>query len=479
MKRIFTIGRRAAAVIAIAALGVAAVSSCKPEKKDPVQLTAPQPSLSASTISSLTFSWNSVANAAQYQYELLSSDGFKAGSGTTSDTKAEFTGLDDNTAYTFKVVACPASGSEDYLDSAVGQCVGTTAAITPLAKPVLKVEVADQTATISWDAVPNADSYVYSFLADGGAAGATSETSVTFELDPGKYTFYLYATSKNEAYSASERASTEFEIAKPVKKEAWSATGTVNDGAGKTWEATLVAWEDGSYTIKNWYGKEDYNLDFTVNENRTITVTNIVVGDDGYNYVAADADNWIAIDTNYYEGYGSYSDFSGDKDSGEVWFWSYETNGYYDFVWPVGSGEQGGDEDGDETGESVTVDQLVGTYTQSNTYQFWYNSAWGNYESTNDVTIAKVDDKTVNIEGFMYATTDGGKVIKATLDSEKGVLTIDPQMLTEYFKLAGQNAETDSVTVIYKGGTLTFGKWSLWYDGYAYAYSTKTTLTKK
>ena len=162
MNRIFTIARRAATVLVLAALGAAALSSCKPEKKDPVKLNAPQPSLSASTINSLAFTWAQVANAAQYTYELLSSDGSQAGNGSTSGTTAEFTGLKDNTAYTFKVVACPATGSEEYLESAAGQCVGTTSAITQLSTPVLKVEVAELTATISWNAVANAESYVYS-----------------------------------------------------------------------------------------------------------------------------------------------------------------------------------------------------------------------------------------------------------------------------------------------------------------------------
>ena len=470
MNRIFTIARRAAAVLVLAALGAAALSSCKPEKKDPVKLNAPQPSLSASTINSLTFTWAQVANAAQYTYELLSSDGSEAGSGSTAGTTAEFTGLKENTAYTFRVVANPATGSEDYLASAAGQCVGTTAAVTPLAKPVVKVEVGEESVTFSWDAVANAESYVYGTVADG-VAGTTSETSVTLKFEPGKYTFYIYATTKNEAYSDSEKASVEFEVTKPEKKEAWNAVGTVDDGAGKKWDATLVAWEDGSYTIKNWYGTDGYNLDFTVNENKTITVTNIVLKDDGYSYVAADADNWIAIDTNYYEGYGSYSEFSGNKDAGEVWFWSYETNYYYDFVWPATGGDEGG--------ESVTVDQLVGTYTQSNTYQFWYDNAWGNYSSDNDVTIAKVDDKTISISGLFYTEADGGKVINATVDTEKGVITIEPQLVDSWYKLAGQNAETDSVTATYKGGVITFGKWCMWYGGYAYGYSTKTALTKK
>ena len=716
MNGIFTFARRAATVLVLAALGAAALSSCKPEKKDPTPLTTPQPSLAANSVNSLTFSWSAVQNAVQYSYELAGPDGSRVDGGTTSGLSAEFTGLEDNTTYTFKITAYPEVNSEDYLSSSTGQCTGTTGAIMPLKTPVLSVEQGEGTVTISWEAIENAASYVYSFVEDGGAAGKTTETSVSFRLDPGKYTFTLYAVSGNEAYSDSEKASTEFEVEQverreswtvtgtvddgagkkwdatlvawndgtytlkdwygtagydlefyvnsdatitvtnktttdgydyvqasadewisidtnyyegygaysefsgnsskgevwfwswktegyfdfvwpatgggsqeektkswsvtgtvddgagnnweatmvawsdgsytiknwyntagydidftvnsdatitvtnatngyvlanadkwigidtkyyegygtysefkgdksagevwfwsyetngyydftwPAtggdsgKKESWSATGTVDDGAGKKWEATLTAWEDGSYTIKSWYGTEGYDLDFTVNENKTITVSNVTVSE-GYNYVLAGADKWICIDTNYYEGYGSYSEFSGNKDAGEVWFWSYETNGYYDFVWPATGGDQGG--------ESVTVDQLVGTYTQNNTYQFWYNGAWGNYSSDNDVTIAKVDDKTISISGFMYAESDGGKTINATVDNEKRIIIIEPQMVDSYYTLAGKDAITNSVTVTYNNGTLYFGNWCLWYNGSAWAYSTKTTLTKK
>jgi outer membrane murein-binding lipoprotein Lpp/regulator of replication initiation timing len=246
----------------------------------------------------------------------------------------------------------------------------------------------------------------------------------------------------------------------------WSVKGTVDDGAGKTWEATLLAWKDGSYTIKEWYGTEGYDLNFTVNEGGTITVTNMTETD-GYYYVAASADKTICIDTRSYEGYGDYSKFEGNKDEGEVWFWSYETKGYYDFTWPV------------VEIVPVTIDEIVGTYSQDNTYQFWYNSDWNNYSSTNDITVTKVDDKTVGIVGFMYSAEDGGKTINATLDPETAILTIEPQMIDSWYKLAGQNAITESVSATCVNGTIVFGKWSAWYNGSAYGYSTKTVLTKK
>ena len=178
----------------------------------------------------------------------------------------------------------------------------------------------------------------------------------------------------------------------------------------------------------------------------------------------------ICIDTKYYEGYGAYSSFTGDNNAGEVWFWSYETNGWYDFVWPAV-----------EVGESVTADDLAGTWAQYNTYQFW-DGDWKDYYADNDITITKIDDKTVSIDGFLSTEEEGGKTITAALDAENGILTIEPQLIDEWYLLAGESAATAPVTAIYKDGTLTFRSWCLWYDydGYqAYAYSNKSVLTKK
>ena len=467
MNRILIFARRAATALAFAALGVAALSSCETTEEVLASLDTPQPRLVSSTVSTLTFTWDKVANTVQYTYELLSADGTSVDGGVTPGLKAEFTGLKDNTTYTFRLMAHPEVYSESYGSSQESLLAAQTVAIRPLDTPSLTVDL-EGGVTVSWSAVDNASYYEYTCTSDNGTdiSGSTYDTAVTFNgLKSGDYVVSVKAISENEAYSDSQTAYTTFPYIE-TKNEIWKVNGSVDDGAGKTWTATLVAWSNGSYTIKGWYGTEGYDLEFYVNSDATITVTNKITSD-GYDYVAANADEWICIDTNNYEGYGAYSSFSGTKLTGEIWFWSYETNGYYDFVWNSGSGK------------ALTIDDLVGTYTQNNTYQFWYNGTWNNYASTNDITITKVDDTTVSIEGFMYTVAEGGKVINATVDTANSTLSIAPQMVDEWYKLAGQNAETDSVTAAWDDGTITFGDWSLWYDGYAYAYSTATVLTKK
>ncbi len=594
MSNTLSLMRRAAGLLALAALGTGLLSSCKEDAPVPTPLDAPQAQLAAATVNSLTFTWSKIADAVQYGYSLTDPAGSEVDGGTTTATSVVFSSLKDNTTYTFKIMAFAGTQDTSHENSATTQLQATTGAIVPLAQPVLKLEVGEGTATISWEAVANADSYDYAYAVEGGTevTGNTAETSLTLKLDAGKYTFTLQAISADAAYSASEKASAEFEVQKAEKKESWrasgtvddgggntwgatlvawadgsytlkdwydvegydlefyinsdgsisvtnyyedyypniwvssgddidngwvrlytetvsegyysyfegdpnkgyfycynyrtagwyqftwpegtiieswSAAGTVDDGGGNTWGATLVAWTDGTYTLKDWYGTEGYDLDFTVNEDGTITVTNVTTSE-GYDYVLADAEKMICIDTKYYEGYGAYSSFTGDNNAGEVWFWSYETNGWYDFVWPAV-----------EVGESVTADDLAGTWAQYNTYQFW-DGDWKNYYSDNDITITKIDDKTVSIDGFLSTEEEGGKTITAALDAENGILTIEPQLIDEWYLLAGESAATAPVTAIYKDGTLTFRSWCLWYDydGYqAYAYSNKSVLTKK
>ena len=471
MSNTLSLMRRAAGLLALAALGTGLLSSCKEDAPVPTPLDAPQAQLAAATVNSLTFTWSKIADAVQYGYSLTDPAGSEVDGGTTTATSVVFSSLKDNTTYTFKIMAFAGTQDTSHENSATTQLQATTGAIVPLAQPVLKLEVGEGTATISWEAVANADSYDYAYAVEGGTevTGNTAETSLTLKLDAGKYTFTLQAISADAAYSASEKASAEFEVQKAEKKESWRASGTVDDGGGNTWGATLVAWTDGTYTLKDWYGTEGYDLDFTVNEDGTITVTNVTTSE-GYDYVLADAEKMICIDTKYYEGYGAYSSFTGDNNAGEVWFWSYETNGWYDFVWPAV-----------EVGESVTADDLAGTWAQYNTYQFW-DGDWKDYYADNDITITKIDDKTVSIDGFLSTEEEGGKTITAALDAENGILTIEPQLIDEWYLLAGESAATAPVTAIYKDGTLTFRSWCLWYDydGYqAYAYSNKSVLTKK
>ena len=602
MNRILIFARRAATVLALAALGVAALSSCKPEEKVMTPLDTPQPRLLSATVSALTFTWDKVAHTVQYTYELLAADGSSVDGGVTAGVKAEFTGLADNTTYTFRMIAHPEVNSSDYASSMEGTVSATTVVITPLATPVLTVNT-EGSATVSWEAIANAAYYSYTCTSEDGTniTGTTSDTSVTFGgLKSGEYTVTVRAVSEYEACSDSETASVTFTY-EATKEELWNVTGTVNDGANNTWNATMVAWSDGSYTLRNWYNVEGYDLEFVINSDGSMSITNnykdyepniwVASGDDVddgwvqlytetygsdyysyfngsqtsgdfyvYNYrtsgwyefvwpasgggqeekteswsVKGTADDgagnkwettmvawsdgsysikdWYKVEgydidftvnsdgtisvTNYYQSYypnlwvasgddvdygwvqvytaDDYSLFSGDKSSGEVWFYNYRTAGYYDFVWSAEGGDDGG-----ETGGAITVDDIVGTYAQSSVYKFWVDSAWGVYSSTNDVTVAKVDDKTVSIEGLIYETSVGGKILNATLDPETATLTIEPQMLTEYYKFGGYDKESDPVTVTYKDGVLTFDYWSLWYNSYYYAYSTEATvLTKK
>ena len=466
MNRIFKIGRRAAAVLALAALGVAAFSSCEPTEEILPSLDAPQPRLVSSTVSSLTFAWDKVANTTQYTYELLSADGTSVDGGVTPGLKAEFTGLKDNTTYTFRLMAHPEVLSESYGSSQEAILAAQTEAITPLETPSLIVDL-ESGVTVSWFAVDNAAYYIYTCKSDNGTdiSDTTTDTSVTLSgLKTGDYMVSVTAYSENEAYSTSETAYSSFSYVE-TKDEIWRVNGSVDDGAGKTWTATLVAWSNGSYTIKGWYGTEGYDLEFYVNSDATITVTNKTTSE-GYDYVAANADEWICIDTNYYEGYGAYSSFSGTKLTGEIWFWSYATNGYYDFVWSSGGGS------------SITVDDIVGTYAQNSTGQQIFDGYnWTAFTSTNDVVITKVDDTTVTVTGIMYADYS----LTAKFDAAAATLTFEPQTWLDWYVFCAYDAPTTPVIANISDGVITLSDWTAYYEDYSYSYvwSAETVLTKK
>ena len=466
MNRILIFARRAATALALAALGVAALSSCEQTEEILPSLDAPQPRLVSSTVSSLTFAWDKVANTVQYTYELLSADGTSVDGGVTPGLNAEFTGLKDNTTYTFRLMAHPDVQSESYGSSQEAIIAAQTVAITPLETPALSVDL-ESGVTVSWYDVDNAAYYSYTCVSDNGTdiSGTTTAAGVSFTgLKSGDYTVTVTAQSDNEAYSASKTASISFSYVE-TKNEIWRVNGTVDDGAGKTWTATLVAWSNGSYTLKNWYGTEGYDLEFYVNSDATITVTNKTTSE-GYDYVAANADEWICIDTNYYEGYGAYSSFSGTKLTGEIWFWSYATNGYYDFVWSSGGGS------------SVTVDDIVGTYAQNSTGQQIFDGYnWTAFTSTNDVVITKVDDTTVTVTGIMYADYS----LTAKFDAAAATLTFEPQTWLDWYVFCAYDAPTTPVIANISDGVITLSDWTAYYEDYSYSYvwSAETVLTKK
>ncbi len=601
MNNISSFLRRTAGLLVLAALGVASVSSCDiaeiscddSAKKDLTPLSTPQPRLVSATVSSLTFAWDKVADAVQYGYQLIGPDGSSVDGGTTSGTSAVIEGLRDNVTYTFQLSAFAEATGSSLGTSAIAELQCATGAIQPLGKPVLSIETGDGTATISWEAVENADSYGYSYIAeeDTAVTGETSNTSLTLNLASGSYTLTLWAQSEDEAYSDSEKATAQFDVVRNDRDESWSVKGTVDDGAGNTWKATMVAWSDGSYTIRDWYNVEGYDLEFYVNDDGSISVANyyedyypniwVESGDDTdngwvqlytttygsdyysyflgnqkggnvmvYNYrtsnwytfswpstssreeswsvkgtvddgagnkweailvawkdgtytiedwynvtgydfdFTVNADKsitaincyasylpavWIgsgdSVDSGWVKIYtdGGYSSFTGNKSAGgEVWFYSYRTSGYYDFVWESSGGEEGG----------LTVDDIVGTYAQNSTgEQIFDGYNWTAFTSTNDVTITKVDDTTVTVTGIMKADYS----LTAKFDAAAATLTFEPQAWLDWYVFCTYNAPTTSVTANINDGVITLSDWTAYYTEYSYSYvwSAKTVLTKK
>ncbi len=381
MKSLFANARKAAVAAVAALLGTAILASCGPEKKDPVALATPQPSLLSSTETSLVFSWNKVANAVQYSYTLTAADGAATGGGTTANTSIEFTGLTSSTAYTFSLTAYPEAGSEDYLASDAATLTVNTADIPPVT-------------------------------------------------------------------------------------ELWRVTGTFDDGTGTTWNDVLIAYSDGSYTIKDWYNIKGYDFEFVINEDGTIRLTNGTVNEYGNPSIEA-GDGMVDIYTGYYEGY-PYSGMEGDKESGSLWFSSYRTNADCTLTWPA------------VEVVPVTMDELVGTYTQSSTGSEIFNGeTWNDFESTNDVTIEKVDDNTVIVTGIMYE----GYSLTAKLDTEAATLTFEPQSWLDYYTFCLYDAPESPVIAQISGSVIKFSKWTAFYVGdgwsYSYIYSAKSVLTKK
>ena len=460
MKRIYSFNlSRLAGIFLLSALCV--LSSCKDDDTVLTPLPAPEAGLYQATVSSLTFYWDKVANATQYAYELFSPEGDKVTGGVTEGTVAVLTGLKDNTDYKFTVWAYgPYEG--DYSKSPVAEISGTTPAIVQLATPKLTVLV-NGGAVATWDEVPNATHYVLTISINGGKESSWDITGTEImigNLSTGTYTVTLKAVSDDEAFSDSELATATFVI---EKKEAWRADGTFDDGAGNNWPVTMIAWDNGTYTLKDWYNVEGYDLEFSVNDDTSISILNYYEPYLPNIWVEAgiEEDNgWIQLYTA-----GGYSSFAGSKsEGGSVWFYSYKTEGYPEFTWTGDGGS--------------LIDDIVGTYSQNSTgSQIFDGSNWVDFTSTNDVVIEKIDDNTVSVTGLLYEDN----TLKASVDAEAKTLTFEPQTWLDWYVFCVYDSPTTSVVATIADGVITMSNWTAYYTDYSYSYvyGANTTLTKK
>ena len=460
MKRIYSFNlSRLAGIFLLSALCV--LSSCKDDDTVLTPLPAPEAGLYQATVSSLTFYWDKVANATQYAYELFSPEGDKVTGGVTEGTVAVLTGLKDNTDYKFTVWAYgPFEG--DYSKSPVAEISGRTPAIVQLATPKLTVLV-NGGAVATWDEVPNATHYVLTVSINGGKESSWDITGTEMmigNLSTGTYTVTLKAVSDDEAFSDSELATATFEI---EKKEAWRVDGTFDDGAGNNWPVTMIVWNNGTYTLKDWYNVEGYDLEFSVNDDTSINILNYYEPYLPNIWVEAgfEEDNgWIQLYTA-----DGYSSFAGSKsEGGSVWFYSYKTDGYPEFTWTGDGGS--------------LIDDLVGTYSQSSTgSQIFDGANWVDFNSTNDVVIEKIDNNTVSVTGLMYEDSS----LKATFDPKALTLTFEPQTWLDWYVFCVYDSPTTPVVATISPAGITMSDWTAYYTDYSYSYvyGANTTLTKK
>ena len=450
---------RLAGIFLLSAL--CALTSCKDDEKILTPLPTPEAGLYQATVSSLTFYWDKVANATQYAYELLDPEGEKVTGGVTESTVAVLYGLKDNTNYKFTVWAYgPFEG--DYSKSPVAEISATTPAIVQLATPKLSVVVSGG-ALATWEEVPNATHYVLTISFNGGKETSWDVigTEITLgNLSTGTYTVTLKAVSDDEAFRDSEPATVTFEI---EKKEAWRVVGTFDDGAGNQWPVTMIAWNNGTYTLKDWYNVEGYDLEFSVNYDSSINILNYYEPYLPNIWVEAgfEEDNgWVQLYTS-----GGYSSFAGDKsEGGSVWFYSYKTGGYPEFTWEGSGGS--------------LIDDLVGTYSQSSTgSQIFDGTNWVDFNSTNDVIIKKIDNNTVSVTGLMYEDSS----LKATFDPKTLTLTFEPQTWLDWYVFCVYDSPTTPVVATISPAGITMSDWTAYYTDYSYSYvyGASTTLTPK
>ena len=317
-QKIFNI-RKMGLLLMAALLLTTAFTACSSDDVVKTQLETPTVVEGDKTVSSLAFNWQAVSGATQYAYELYGADGKVVLGDVTSATSIITTGLQPNSTYTLKVWAYSAVGS-DKTTSPIATLTATTNAKVPLGNPVPEAKAANGGVTISWPEVEHATSYRYSYVdADGNTVeGETETNSVTLtDLPIGEYTIMIVATSTDEAYSDSAPIQLTFQR---TKAESWRRSGTYTSaGTGVSYPATLVAYDDGSYTIESPFGEEGYSISFTVDaDSKEISIAGVEPNQYGYYPINVSAQNYVTLYTA-----SGYSEFNGDEYEGEVWFGAY------------------------------------------------------------------------------------------------------------------------------------------------------------
>lgn len=446
------------------------LTGCSDDEVVKTPLPATSITEGAKTVSTLNFTWQSIAGATQYAYELSEkATGTVILGGMTNATSLLATNLKPNTTYLMTVWAY-ASPSASNTTSPKITIEATTNEVVALATPSdLQSGWDGGTITITWPAVANADGYEYQYERGGETVSGTVTTNTLSisSLPIGEYTVYLRAITNDENYSNSQSIAFTF---RREKMELWRTECNYNSPVlGQDFACQVVAFDDGNYEIQGIYGSDD-KIEFNADENGEIILLNAYQVSAPYYYLTA-GDYTLCV----YVGSG-YSGVECTASYGDIWFYVYlyDSEGNYlggDYDWITWG----------STEEVPTIETLVGDYTETTScYDLTYD--WANWtevsDQQSDVSIAKVDDETVTIYNFYgWEST-----LTAKVDMANRTITIDNNALfADYYTVADYSSADKAVVGTFDdNGTITFRNWSVWYGGYAYIYEgAVSTLQKK
>jgi hypothetical protein len=364
-------------------IGASLLTACSDDddpEPDPVALGTPVKSGDAvATANSLTFSWQSVANASSYSYVLKNASGTTVDSGTTTYTTLYFSGLQSNSTYTLEVTAV-SSDTSAYTNSGTLTLTGTTSGPTALATPQVSAKAGART-VVSWNAVNNAEAYVVSYEDVVDTVTATSINLDFLTLDKAITVSVVAINGSDELALDSEAGKATVTRTRKEVSHARAAT-TVWDNDASAYVTTdvkyrITAYDDGSYTIKDWYGFSGYDLTFMQVEQGTGTIKI-----DGTNYDDYPDYAWLDIPgANTYDGlqvytgeYGgySYAGFDGDvASSGSFWIWDNTKYEQFSISWWEPSVSYNGTwTNGDSVVNATVNGYSDGIYTIENWYGY-------------------------------------------------------------------------------------------------------------
>lgn len=400
--------------------------------------------LKDASFNSLSFSWNKVKGAVQYSYQLSETESEEAvATGVTKGLSASFTDLKPSTDYTLTVLAY-APYDSDFTTSEPVVLSARTSDLVAVGKPVLEIDRDVNTVYVMWDWVDNADSYQW-WLYDAGGnlqdSGETADYYVTFNtLRDGSYTCNVKAMTTAPGFKDSETSAIDFDFVREGV-EVWRKVGMYSSSLLEDeWKATIVAYDDGSYTIESWYGVEGRDFTFSLDEQNALVCESVVPTG-----LSAPSEVTVAA---------SESLMSGDQYNGSVSI-------------SVSDGSNSGTDTFTWVTVSCTIDDICGDWVL---YYMAHDDYYGDdYTNTIDVTITKVNDNTVTIPIPVFSSEDCGEMV---IDFETMTFSIQPVTISYGYVFAGEEADTEPVTGNISPDGFSVTGWNLFYEAWPFFSNT-------